>query len=52
MGEIVQKGELNDHTSSCTDDDSYTDLLINSAQNRSNTSSGDLENQNPLRIKV
>ena len=29
-----------------------TDLLINSAQNLSNTSSGDLENQNPLRIKV
>ena len=38
------EGEVNDCTSSRTDDDSYTDLLINSAQNLSNTSSGDLEN--------
>ena len=43
------EGEVNDHTFFCTD--SYTDLLINSAQNLSNTSSGDLENQTLSELK-
>ena len=40
------EGEGKDRTSSRTDNDSYTDLSINSAQNLYNTSSGDLEDQN------
>ena len=44
--------QVNDRTSSRTDNDSSTDLLINTPQNLNNISSGDLGNQKPLRIKA